>query len=104
MEDKSGAGTNRWIKNGAILVTEVNDILKYFKDIKKLDSIKPKIEIPEQYRKVYNVIDDMVNSDEISRKTKINISEVNAILTMLELEGFIESVHGSYYKKYNLDF
>ena len=33
IEDKSGVGTNRLLKKGAILVTEVKDILQYFKTI-----------------------------------------------------------------------
>ena len=92
IEDESGAGTNRWLKRGAILVTEISDILKYFSNIRAVPYTEPKIEIPEEYRKVYKLINGKLNADEISRKAKINISETNTILTMLELEGFIKIV------------
>lgn len=102
IEDASGVGTNRLLKNGAILVTENSDILPYFKNIKKIDKNEKKlqIEIPEEYRKVYDEISDKtINADEISKKIKMNISQVNTILTMLELEGYIESQPGNYFKR-----
>ncbi len=82
-----------------MLVTETSDILKHFTNAKEVEYIEPQIEIPEEYRKVYELINGKLNTDEISRKAKISTSEVNTILTMLELEGFIESEPGNYYKK-----
>ena len=58
------------------------------------------IEIPREYRKIYEEIRyEPINADEIRKKVNMPISEVNTILTMLELEGFIESAPGSYYKR-----
>lgn len=102
LEDKSGIGTNRLLKRGAILVTEVEDILCYFNNLPRIEKQEKtlQIEIPEEYKKVYEQIENIaLNTDEISKKTKMNISEVNTILTMLELEGYIESMPGNYYKK-----
>ena len=38
-----------------------------------------------------------INIDEICKKTKLEISKVNYILTMLELEGYIEQLPGKFF-------
>lgn len=100
--DKSGMGTNRLLKRGAKLVTCVEDILEYYDTLKKIkiESNEFEIEVPEEYKKVYQKIQrEPINADEISKKIKKPINEINTILTMLELEGFIESVPGNYFKR-----
>ncbi len=102
IEDESGKGTNRLLKNGAILVTEIEDILKYYNNIKQNAKTEKKleIEIPEEYKKVYEEIKIKdINADEISKKINMNIAQVNAIITMLELEGYIESRPGNFYRR-----
>lgn len=102
IDDEAGKGTNRLLKRGAILVTELQDILKYFDNIEQIEKQKNtlEIEMPEEYLLIYKqIINEQLNADEISKKTKMNISKVNTILTMLELEGYIESLPGNYYKK-----
>lgn len=101
IEDEAGIGTNRLLKKGAILVTEVKDILKYFEKIYDKDDIKEKftIEIPEEYRKIYREIEKQeLTAEEISKKVKMNISKVNTILTMMELEDYIQSLPGNYFQ------
>lgn len=100
--DKAGFGTNRLLKKGAKLVTSIEDILQYYGNIKKLEKEEKELiaEIPEQYRKIYEKIKDKpINADEIRKKVNMQISEVNTILTMLELEGLIEVLPGSYFKR-----
>lgn len=100
--DKSGMGTNRLIKRGAKLVTGIEDIAQYFDNIEKVEVAKKElsIEIPEEYKEIYRIIGkEPINADEIRKKVGKQISEVNTILTMLELEGFIESIPGSYFKR-----
>ena len=97
--DRAGIGTNRLLKRGAKLVTGVEDILKYFDGI-EIEEKEFEIEVPEEYKRIYQKIQrEPINADEICKKIKKSISEVNTILTMLELEGFIESVPGNYYKR-----
>lgn len=100
IDDEAGVGPNRLIKRGAKLVTCIEDILEYYKGIQGVKSHGMTVEVPEEYRKVFeNIGKEPINSDEISKKAKISICEVNTILTMLELEGFIESLPGNYYKR-----
>ena len=51
--------------------------------------------VPEEYMPVYKYISKTpINVDELCKKTKLEISKVNYILTMLELEGYIEQLPG----------
>lgn len=100
--DVRGIGTNRLLKKGAILVTEIEDILEHYENVHKIqiEEKEMEIEIPEEYRKIYEKIEgEPINVDEISKKVKKPVSEVNTILTMLELEGFIENLPGNYFKR-----
>lgn len=98
--DKSGFGTNRLLKRGAKLVTGVEDLLQHFENIDVIEKEEFEIEIPEEYRNIYDKINSKpINADEITKIIKRPISEVNTILTMLELEGFIESMPGGYFKR-----
>ena len=88
------------IKKGARLVTCTEDILKYFNGVKEIEQQGMSIDVPEEYKSIFeNISKEPINSDEISKKTKESISKINTILTMLELEGFIESLPGNYYKR-----
>ena len=100
IDDEVGVGTNRLIKKGAKLVTCVEDILEYYNCIQQIENRGMIVEVPEEYKKVFEHIKNIpINSDEISKKAKMSISEVNTILTLLELEGFIEVLPGNFYKR-----
>ena len=70
--DDAGVGTNRLIKRGAMLVTEAQDLLPFFENIKsiKKNDTKLQIEIPEEYKIVYDSLQEPLNADEVSKKTK----------------------------------
>lgn len=106
IEEKEGIGTNRLIKNGAKLVTCVDDILKDLKinSEKNVNNKQEKtikiVNVPEEYEKVYkSITKEPISIDEICKKTKLEISEVNYKLTMLELEGYIEKLPGNFFVK-----
>lgn len=102
LEDEAGIGTNRLIKEGANLVTETKDIMdklkldykgKKVKEIKSID-----LDIPVEYAPIYKCITEKpINIDELCKKTKMEISKINYILTMLELEGYIKQLPGKNY-------
>ncbi len=102
IEEKEGIGTNRLIKKGAKLVTCPEDILKELKlnveiSENKSDNTK-EVLVPKEYMKVYKYIDETpISVDELCKKTKLNISNLNYILTMLELEGFISQLPGKFF-------
>lgn len=100
LEQKEGIGTNRQIKNGAKLVTTPMEIIEELKiKTEEIKENKGKVieiaNVPEEYMPVYKYITEKpINIDEICKKTKMEISKVNYILTMLELEGYIEQLPG----------
>lgn len=96
----SSKGTNALIKNGAHLVTEPNDIAKFYnlcyspvkKQTKTLDNFT---------EMVYNCLaDGMKSYDQIVEDLHlINPSQLRGILLDLTLDGFIECVNDKYVVK-----
>ncbi len=98
-----GVGTNRLIKYGkAKLVTNVQEIMEEFSFLKyseekanRLKIRKPKVD--SKYEEIFRLINfKPIDAEEICRETQKNISEVNIILTMLELQGYIKKVAGGF--------
>ncbi len=109
VSDLHGVGTNRLIMQGAKIVTDVEDIIKEFpfltykkpkKPIEKEKMIikeNKKICKNRKYNEIYKFItQEPISIDEIKQKSNKNISQINQILFMLELEGYIEKVVGGY--------
>lgn len=137
IEDRSGIGTNRLIKEGiAQLVTNSEDILNELEKIEKYRKTKNKEKdiIPnyqneqnihkhkkiklskkqcknryiqessitktiknKEYKKIYKIILKKETSlDEIYKQSTKNIGEINEILLMLEIEGYIRKTAGGY--------
>lgn len=91
-------GTNELIKNGAILVTEIKDILDEF-TIDNEEQNK-KEEVKQEYKKVYKVLTNTpIHINEICKKTNSTMAEVNQIITMLEIEGLIKSLPNNQFVK-----
>ncbi len=95
--ETTGVGTGRLIQEGASLVLTPDDIL--IKLGLQLDATKEtileniKVEVDEQYRTVYELLGKMpMNINEIAKKSKKNVIEINTTLTMLELEGLVKQV------------
>lgn len=102
IKNSFGVGTNRLIQNGAILVTNIKDIikeysyLKYDKNKVKNDIIKKTLP-DEKYIDIYNIIMKSHGSlNEIYQKSDKNVGEINHILLILELDGYIQKVSGGY--------
>lgn len=109
ISDKLGVGTNKLLKNGAKCVVTAEDILQeyeFLKDLKvnnNINKYKEKInisEIPKEYREIYKSIgDEETHINIICKKTKLDITEVNVGLTILELEGYVERLVGNTFRK-----
>lgn len=104
--DKHGKGTNRLIQEGAKIVTCVEDIIKEFPLLEyKVPLKKKEIKAKEQrkvcknkkYNQIYQFITEQpISLNEVYKKSKESVTEINHILLMLELEGYIEKVVGGY--------
>lgn len=105
ISDKLGVGTNKLLKHGAKCVVTPEDILQEYEFLKqlKIDTSKEiynsKVnieEIPEEYRNIYKCLGtEAVHINAICQKTRLNMTELNAGLTILELEGYINRLPGN---------
>ena len=114
LENSRSIGTNNLIKQGANLVASPNEIIEILENnelntkekiTKKNNTIHKKIEkqpkkqIHKEYKEVFNIIKEKsTNINTICKITNKNINEIGAILTMLEIEGLIESKPGNMFK------
>ena len=108
-----GMGTNILIQKGATLVQTPKDIIQTYgvegykqitiEELEKENQVKQinLNEIPEEYRELYKLLYEPLSVDEISLKTKMDITEVYSMLFMMELEGLIKKYENKY--RYNLE-
>lgn len=107
-ENRKGVGTNIQIQKGATLVMEPKEIIEKYKrnkmrqiTIEELEIIQDKPEnrlenIKEEYREIYKVLEKELSINEISKKTKIGITELYEKLFLMEIEGLIEINQNKY--------
>ena len=89
--NKSSSGSNDLIKNGAKLVTNINDILNVI--VKKPKEEIKEAEISSEYKKVYDILTNTpMHINEICKKANTPMAEVNQIITMLEIDGLIRAL------------
>lgn len=89
IDSSKGIGTNRLIKEGAKLVTSVSDILEQM-NIKEQNK-----EIPLEYKEIYEVIKKGTHQiNAICKKINQNPSKIMSILTIMEIDGYVQSITG----------
>lgn len=89
IDSSKGIGTNRLIKEGAKLVTSVSDILEQI-NIKEQNK-----EIPLEYKEIYEVIKKGTHQiNAICKKLNQNPSKIMSILTIMEIDGYVQSITG----------
>ncbi len=95
IDSKNGIGTGMLIQSGAKLVLTPEDILVDLgKNVTKNEIVEEvHVEVEEQYKEVYETLTRVpLNVNEICKRTRKNIIEVNTTLTMLELQGLVRQV------------
>ena len=103
IDSKNGIGTNKFIREGAILVNNIKEIMEEYgiTEIKKEINIIKKqksVEVEKEYLEIYNTIKESpVTLEEIIKKAKEDISQINVKLVMMELKGYIKQLPGNYY-------
>jgi len=101
----NSAGTNRLIRDGAIIVTAVSDILDELnigyeaKNPFYLKKSFPKSEFTnDEILVAKKLTDGPVHIDLLARDSGLSVQMVGSILVMLELKGFVEQLPGKFYK------
>jgi len=97
---ESSEGTNKLIKNGAKLVTSVQDILEELNlekrtEIKKAREIIPDSEEEEIILK--NLGGEAIHIDKLVKLTKLKTASILSTLAMMEMKGMIKNIGGQNY-------
>lgn len=94
-----GIGTNKLIREGATLITKPSQIIRDFNQKKLSEKVNSKkISIPKEFRSIYHLLEENpMYINEISKKEKKSISELNGILTIMEIEGYITRLDQNQY-------
>jgi len=103
VKHRTSSGPNQLLKEGAVLVTDADDILHLLWP--KLPAGKQQKSDTEfikgldiRQRSVYQLLDtDPQHIDEIGRKCNLTPMDVSAILLDLELQGGVQALPGRYY-------
>ena len=99
INNKNTEGVYKLLKNGATMVTSGEDILNAL-NWEILSVKKEEKEIPKQYSDIYDLISvEPKGFDEIQAQTNLETEELLTLLTMMEVEGFIEQIDGDRYKR-----
>lgn len=107
LENKNASGVNNLLKKGANLVTQTEDIIKLIGKINNKVEIEKNdfsddnnlIELSGKKLVIYKcLINGPKFADEISNLTGFQISDVNSILSLLEIENYILKLSNNMYK------
>ena len=107
-------GTNKLIKEGAKMVTDIEDILEELKFFEISNTNTNPMEkesendakrnrllaglSPEEKTVARNLEGEALHIDSLAQKCGLSMKEINAILILLELQGIIEQLPGKFYK------
>ena len=101
LDSKNGSGTNELLREGAKFVTDPSQIVRDLYNMNEVQEYEQQsiIQVSDEYTEIYELVKEReMSKDEIARKLNKNISEVNSILTMMEIEGYVEQIAGNAFK------
>lgn len=97
LDVRGNEGTNELILNGATIAISPEQIISKMME-QKIERKESKTQIPDQYKTIYELLekeDKYIN--EISKELKISLAQINSIITMMELEGYVEKTEQNQY-------
>ena len=98
LDSKNGVGVNNLIKEGAKMAVCVDDILNDFVEFKykKKRRIIQNNRVKKEYRKIYELLGEKpISVEEISSKTKNDITCTTKLLTLMEFEDLVKYIIGA---------
>ena len=91
-------GTNLLIKDGAKIVLRVEDIIEEIREFEGIKSKKDKVRLDysklsqDEVKVISFIEEEPIHTDLICIKTSMSISNVNSILTILEMKGIVKKL------------
>lgn len=102
IDDPLGYGCNRFIKEGANIITESKDILDYFGigDEEENDTALVTADMGENERKVYEVLGmEPMHIEKISANAGLDIADTLTVLAELESKGLVNSPRRAFFSR-----
>lgn len=105
------AGIRELIMDGAKVITSANQLISdlypkekaYEESIEipkdRTDNLKYVSNMPIEYEDIYKILENTMSREEIAMETNKCMEEINRLLTMMEIEGFIEQVGVGNFKR-----
>ncbi len=93
-------GTNNLIRQGAKLVTSLKDILEELKFTQKFSLKKSPLKKPTNQTEetiLKTISNEPIHIDKIAKLVKLQTADINAILSLMEIKGWIKNVGGQNY-------
>ena len=108
VDNAASRGTNQLIKDGACLVTSLEDILDELGDVgekmrtgtEQADKLPSAVPVPSNLSQTERAIlsaaaDEPMTVDEVCAATDLSAGEISAALTMLQLKGLVRPIAGA---------
>ena len=113
LDSENIAGIKELIRDGAKIVTSPNQLISevYSNEVTNKKEKRIKIleennknsnsipDMPREYKEIYDILEDYMPREEIAIKLGKSIDEINATLTMMEIDGYIEQTAGNNFKR-----
>jgi len=87
---KTSLGTNKLIKTGAALITSPDDLFKELGIKKSENKNKTAPALNEKEKLVYEILSEPKEKDAIFKELAMSTTEINVLLSAMELKGLIE--------------
>lgn len=101
LDSSGGVGVNNMIKNGAILTTNIYDILSCYPQFinkKRIDTNKV-FNIKKEYKEIYNLLEKEPRfMDELLNITNFSRKEILLLINSMETDGLIEQNNSGEFK------
>ena len=115
LDQKNSSGIKELLIDGAKIITTPRQLIEdlYGKSDNELQENKNEEireggtilgednKVSEDCKRIQELLNDEMASEEIAEKMNKDISEINSILMIMEIEGIVEKVPGNYYKGVN---
>ncbi len=96
---RTGKGTNRLLKEGAIPVTEVSDILTHLGWVREKEEKEVSLLTPEEKEVLEAISSAPLYVDEILERAKRPVPEILSLLLNMEIRGLVKQLPGNRYIK-----